>query len=244
MAVKLEIPLAELWPLLDRNALYRANWGARGLTGPAWEQLKREFDERLAQMWLHAEDYLHPQALYALFPAHGAGETMMLYAPQDAQREVARFTFPRQPGGRRLCLADYVPPRTEAPGVVGLQVVTVGADATERYLALEAAGEYSEAYFLHGLAAQVTEAAAEWTHRRVNAALGLPPEVGKRYSWGYPPCPDVKQHAIVWALLEVEAQLGLRLTEAGQIVPEHSTAALVIPNPQAEYFAMGGHGQG
>lgn len=189
-------------------------------------------------MWVEAESYLRPMAVYARFPAHGDGNTLVLY--NEAQQAVAHFDFPRQPRGKRLCLADYLPPRTEAPGVVGLQVVTAGAGATERYLALEAAGDYSEAYFMHGLAAQIAEAAAEWTHRRINAELGLPPEVGKRYSWGYPPCPDVRQHAIVWQLLDVEAQLGLRLTEAGQIVPEHSTAALVIPNPAAEYFAMGG----
>ncbi len=238
MITRLEIPLAELWPLLDRNALYRVSWGARGLTGPAWEALVQEFDARLATMMATAPAYLQPVAVYALFPAHGEGEELILYADAAGTQEVARFTFPRQSQGRRLCLADYFPPRSQAPGVAGLQVVTVGPGATQRYSELEAAGEYSEAYFLHGLAAQVTEAAAEWTHRRINADLGLPPDFGKRYSWGYPPCPDLRQHHIVWTLLEVAAQSGLHLTEAGQIVPEHSTAALVIPHPQAEYFAM------
>ncbi len=238
MAIKLEPSLAELWPLLDRDALYRVSWGARGLTGPTWEELRREFDARLAEMWAMAGAYLRPAALYDLFPAHSDGDVIILYDPRTPQQEVARFAFPRQPRGRRLCLADYVQPCSEPHGWIGLQVATVGAGAQARYAALEAEGAFSEAYFVHGLAAQVTEATAEWTHRQVNAALGLPPEVGKRYSWGYPPCPDLRQHVTVWALLDVTTHLGLTLTEAGQIVPEHSTAALVIPHPAAEYFAI------
>ncbi len=238
MSPRLEIPLAEVWPLLDRQALYRVSWGARGLTGPAWDALVQEFDARLAAMQAEAAAYLRPMGVYDLFPAHGSGNAIILYADAAATQELARFEFPRQSRGQRLCLADYVPAPPQPPEVIGLQVVSVGPGATERYQALEAAGEYSEAYFVHGLAAQVTEAAAEWLHRYLNARLGLAPDVGKRYSWGYPPCPDVRQHRLVWALLDVEAQLGLRLTEAGQIMPEHSTAALVIPNPEATYFAM------
>lgn len=235
-----EIPLAELWPLLDRKALFRGGWGAGGLTGAGWEEVRAEFDARLSAMQAEAGAYLTPQAAYGYFPAQSQGEALLIYDPvaPEARREVARFAFPRQPVGRRLCLADYFAPVGGALDSAAFQVVTVGPGATARYAALEAEGVYSEAYFVHGLAAHLTEAAAEWTHRRIRRELGLPEGQGRRYSWGYPACPDVSQHREVFRLLPAESALGMALTEAGQLVPEHSTAALVVAHPAAQYFVM------
>jgi len=83
---------------------------------------------------------------------------------------------------------------------------------------------------------QSAEALAEWTHRRVRAELALPYERGKRYSWGYGACPDLTQHEIVWRLLDVENAIGASLSSAFQIMPEQSTAAIVIHHPRAAYF--------
>ena len=80
------------------------------------------------------------------------------------------------------------------------------------------------------------EALADWVHRRAMRELGLPPGRGKRYSWGYPACPDLAQHVPVFRLLGVEAAIGAKLTEAHQIDPEASTAALIVHHPGAEYF--------
>ncbi len=149
-----------------------------------------------------------------------------------------RFAFVRQAGGEHLSLADYLR-EPEAGGgrdVVALQVVTIGSGASERVDALQAASDYSESYFLHGFSVQAAEATAEYVHRRIRAELGLPGDRGKRYSWGYGACPDLSQHAIVWQLLDVERSLGVKLTEAFQMVPEQSTAAIVIHHPEASYF--------
>jgi len=86
---------------------------------------------------------------------------------------------------------------------------------------------------------QSAEALAEWTHARVRSELGLDADRGKRYSWGYGACPDLSQHALVWELLDAENALGTELTSAFQIVPEQSTAAIVIHHPQASYFNAG-----
>jgi 5-methyltetrahydrofolate--homocysteine methyltransferase len=83
---------------------------------------------------------------------------------------------------------------------------------------------------------QAAEALASATHQRIRAELGLESDRGKRYSWGYGACPDLSQHAIVWQLLDARAAIGVELTEAFQIVPEQSTAAIVIHHPQAAYF--------
>ena len=123
--------------------------------------------------------------------------------------------------------------------VVALQVVTVGQEATDRFDRLQAAGDYSEAYFTHGLAVQTAEATAEYLHRHIRRELGLPEGQGKRYSWGYPAVPDLDDHRKVFDLLPAESRLGISLTSAYQLVPEQSTAAIILHHPQAKYFSVG-----
>jgi len=152
---------------------------------------------------------------------------------------MAYFLRPaRQGGGVHVSLADYVREPENGRGVdlVALQVVTVGPESSRRTEALQAAGDYSESYFLHGFSVQSAEALAEWTHRRIRTELRLDRERGKRYSWGYGACPDLAQHALVWELLDVERAIGASLTSAFQIVPEQSTAAILIHHPRAAYF--------
>jgi 5-methyltetrahydrofolate--homocysteine methyltransferase len=123
--------------------------------------------------------------------------------------------------------------------VVALQVVTVGQEATQRFERMQAAGDYSEAYFAHGLAVQTAEATAEYMHRHIRRELDLPDEQGKRYSWGYPAIPELEDHRKVFDLLPAELELGMSLTAACQLVPEQSTAAIIIHHPQAKYFSVG-----
>ena len=120
-----------------------------------------------------------------------------------------------------------------------LQVVTVGQRATETFDALQAANEYTEAYFFHGLAVQTAEATATYMNRHINRELGIPVERGKRYSWGYPACPDLDDHATLFELLPAREKLGMTLTAAYQLVPEQSTAAIVIHHPDAKYYSVG-----
>jgi len=151
-----------------------------------------------------------------------------------------RFTFPRQNGSEFLCLADYFAPVDSGlMDVVAFQVVTVGQAASERVERLQAQGLYTEAYFTHGLAVQMAEAAAEYLHRHIRRELGLAPDQGKRYSWGYPAIPDLADHRKVFDLLPAETELGMSLTSAFQLVPEQSTAAIIVHHPLAKYFNIG-----
>jgi 5-methyltetrahydrofolate--homocysteine methyltransferase len=153
---------------------------------------------------------------------------------------LARFNFPRQPYDDHLCLADYFSPLDSGRmDIVAFQVVTVGQAATEKFDALQAAGDYTEGYFLHGLAVQTAEATAEYLHRHIRRELGIPEGQGKRYSWGYPAVPDLEDHRKVFDLLPAEKELGMSLTPAFQLVPEQSTAAIVIHHPQAKYYNTG-----
>ncbi|MFL5572996.1 MAG: vitamin B12 dependent-methionine synthase activation domain-containing protein, partial [Gemmatimonadaceae bacterium] len=160
-----------------------------------------------------------------------------------SMREIARFHFPRMVGRERLCLADYI--RSVDSGevdVVPLQVVTVGKAATERFEELQGKNEYTEAFYSHGLSVESAEAVAEWAHQRIKKELGV--ESGKRYSWGYGACPDLDDHATVFRLLPAKEALGMELTEAFQLMPEQSTAAVIIHHPEAKYYAVRATGSG
>jgi 5-methyltetrahydrofolate--homocysteine methyltransferase len=80
-------------------------------------------------------------------------------------------------------------------------------------------------------------------HRRIRRELGVSGAQGKRYSWGYGACPDLDDHAVVFKLLPVEDALGMTLTSAFQLVPEQSTAAMIVHHPDAKYYAVRGAGE-
>mgnify|MGYP000073677119 FL=1 len=243
----LSIPLEAVFPYIHKPELFRLSWGARNAHGDEWARLEADFEARLARMKREAlaDGSLCPQAVYGYFPAQADGEALIIYNPAlyaevGALKEIARFTFPRQPFGEYLCLADYFAPvGGELVDVCPLQVVTVGAGATERFDRLQAANEYTEAYFFHGLAVQTAEATATYLNRHINRELGIPVERGKRYSWGYPACPDLDDHVTLFRLLPAEEMLGMSLTPAYQLVPEQSTAAIIVHHPDAKYYSVG-----
>ncbi len=146
--------------------------------------------------------------------------------------------FPRQPKHDRICLADfYRPLDTGEVDVVALQAVTAGDEVTELMARLEADGEFAEQLFVHGLGVQTAEGIAEWLHGRVRQELGVESSQGRRYSWGYPACPEQSEHEKVFRLLDAP-QIGLRLSGGYAVEPEQSTLAIVAHHPQAVYFGM------
>jgi 5-methyltetrahydrofolate--homocysteine methyltransferase len=102
---------------------------------------------------------------------------------------------------------------------------------------LEADGEFAEQLFVHGLGVQTAEGLAEWLHSRVRSDLGIERDQGRRYSWGYPACPEQSEHEKVFRLLEAES-IGLHLSGGYAVEPEQSTVAIVAHHPQAVYFGM------
>ncbi|MFL5581162.1 MAG: homocysteine S-methyltransferase family protein [Gemmatimonadaceae bacterium] len=241
-----DIPLDEVFALLDLDELYRLQWGGRGSGAEFERTVREEFEPTLERLSASAkrEGWLRPQAVYGYFPVQAQGNELVVYDPaayeSDAQslREVARFKFPRQHGRERLCLADYFRPAESGEiDVVAFQLVTVGDEATRRFERMQAEGNYGEAFYEHGLAVEAAEAVAQWMHRRVRQELGLDAERGKRYSWGYPACPDLEGHAELFKLLPADA-IGMTYTESFQLIPEQSTAAIVAHHPEAKYYAV------
>lgn len=237
-----EIDLMEVFDLLDLKALFRLQWGGRGLKdGLGRQQVEDEFRLRLERMKRDAVErgYLAPRVVYGYYPCGSQGDELVVLDPGDPSRELARFAFPRQAGDERLCLADYFAPLGwPRPDVVAFQVVTVGPGAGELERRLHEAGDYAESLYLHGLGVQTAEALAEYTHRLIRRELGLGPEQGQRYSWGFPACPEVADHRQLLELLSAREAIGVDLTSAFLLVPEQSTAALVVHHPEAKHFAI------
>ena len=154
----------------------------------------------------------------------------------------ARARAPRVPAPAARTTASAWPTSTGPSGrgevdVVALQAVTAGDEVTELMARLEADGEFAEQLFVHGLGVQTAEGMAEWLHARVRADLGIEPAQGRRYSWGYPACPEQSEHEKVFRLLDAPS-IGLRLSGGYAVEPEQSTLAIVAHHPQAVYFGM------
>ena len=161
-----------------------------------------------------------------------------MFDPDDPERELERLTFPRQPKHDRICLTDFFRPIDSGErDVVALQGVTVGPEVTEVMAQLERDGEFAEQLFTHGLGVQSAEGLAEWLHAEVRRGLGIELDQGRRYSWGYPACPDQSEHEKVWRLLELD-KIGMYLSDGFAVMPEQSTVAIIAHHPQAVYFGM------
>jgi 5-methyltetrahydrofolate--homocysteine methyltransferase len=243
MRVVRYMPLEIVLTHLNINELYRLSWGAKNTHSAEWEKLKAEFDARLDRMKREAihEKWLAPKAVYGLFPCQAGGDDLIIYNPENLDEVLTRFSFPRQPYDDHLALSDYFASvESGQMDVVAFQIVTVGPEATERFDRLQAAHDYTEAYFSHGLAVQAAEATADYLHEHIRREMGIPENQGKRYSWGYPAIPELEDHLKVFQLLPaVGKELGMTLSTAYQLIPEQSTAAIIIHHKDARYYSVG-----
>jgi 5-methyltetrahydrofolate--homocysteine methyltransferase len=238
-----KMPLEMVLEHLNINELYRLSWGAKNTHGAEWDKMKKDFDDRLAKMTKEAikEGSLKPQAVYGYFACQADGDSLIIYEDAEGKKELTRFDFPRQPYDDHLALSDYY--ATVESGqmdVVALQVVTVGQQASDKFDKMQAANDYTEAYFFHGLAVQTAEATANYLHEHIRRELGIGEKQGKRYSWGYPAIPELEDHFKVFALLPAaETELGMSLSTSGQLIPEQSTAAIIVHHEKAKYYSVG-----
>jgi len=224
-----DIDLNEVWKYLNKKSLFVLSWGVRGQSAKDSEQEH----EMLFQEWkkkILDEKLFEPSAVYGYFVCHNKDGKMIVDHPNGEQLS---FDFPRSSKSKHLCLTDYF----GKDDVVAFQAVTVGTKVSDLIDKWNKEDRYTDAYYLHGIAVETAEAMAEWINHKIREDLKIGEKRGLRYSWGYPSCPDVSQHHIVWKLLEPEKS-GMTLTEAGQIIPEQSTAAIVVHHPEAEYFVL------
>jgi 5-methyltetrahydrofolate--homocysteine methyltransferase len=224
-----EIDLEEVWQYLNKKSLFVLSWGIRGKFASKMigdpEALLREWKKKVID-----EALFSPSVVYSYFRCNNQGNRLVVESKK--QGEVA-FEFPRSSKPKHLCITDYFGKQD----VVAFQVVTVGQKTVSKIEELNSNNNYTDAYYLHGLAVETAEALAEWVHYRIRSELNIDKNRGLRYSWGYPSCPDTMQHYLVWKLID-PTSCGIGLTSAGQITPEYSTAAIVVHHPDAEYFIL------
>jgi 5-methyltetrahydrofolate--homocysteine methyltransferase len=196
---------------------------------------------------LKIEGALAPEAAELRSARTGAGAR-----PHTSPHELLRFTFPRQKEGRRLCLSDFLAPKSSGTmDVLGVSLVTIGPHATQETQRLFEAGEYTRYLYLHGLSVETAEALAEYLHKQIREELGIAaddsPRItdlfhqkyrGSRYSFGYPACPRLEDQTKLFQLLHPEEAVGVRLTTGFLLEPEQSTSAIVVHHPAAKYFVV------
>lgn len=223
-----EIDLEEVWKYLNKKSLFVLSWGIRGKSASTIgdpESLLLEWKKKVID-----EKLFSPTVVYSYFRCNNQGNNLSVES--NKQGEVI-FEFPRSSKPKHLCITDYFGKQD----TVAFQVVSVGQKTVSKIEELNSTNNYTDAYYLHGLAVETAEALAEWLHHRIRKELNIDKNRGLRYSWGYPSCPDTMQHYLVWKLID-PIRTGIGLTSAGQITPEYSTAAIVVHHPDAEYFIL------
>jgi 5-methyltetrahydrofolate--homocysteine methyltransferase len=251
----IEAPPKAIVPFINERSLYQFQWGFRkqgrsleDFLGWAKQELRPVLKRMLALC--EAEDILHPRAAYGYWKAAGQGNDLILFA-EDGITEIARFTLPRQPKEDGECIADFFRDVDDGDrDVIGLQVVTVGQNASETARAWFEDNRYQDYLYLHGLSVEMAEAMAEYVHKRIRAELGFAAEDdrdiekmlgqgyrGSRYSFGYPACPRLEDQTQLLALLDAE-RIGVSLSDEFQLHPEQSTSAIAVLNPRAKYFSV------
>ncbi|MEL6962842.1 MAG: methionine synthase [Pseudomonadota bacterium] len=249
-----DVPVKALLPYLNENMLFQFHWGYKK-DGRSLDDFltwaAKELRPILANLVEEAERerVFLPQAAYGFWPAAADGNDVILFCPDDPERQLARFALPRQKKENGLCIADFLRDVSDAErDVLGLQVVTVGQRASDVARDWFAANRYNDYVRLHGLGVELAEALAEYVHKRIRADLGFAHlderdrmrlikqgYRGSRYSFGYPACPNLADQETLLTLLDAK-RIGIELGEEDQLWPEQSTSAIVLHHPQARYF--------
>ncbi|MDO8643659.1 MAG: vitamin B12 dependent-methionine synthase activation domain-containing protein, partial [bacterium] len=234
------IDLNEVFPLMDFNSLFRLSWGVTTRDIEEYKKLLEEkFKPLLADLQKETirEKYFLPKVLYGFYPCQSEGNAIHIYDPLDTKKKLTTFDFPRQPDSGNLCLADYV--NSVDSGImdqIAFHLVTLGERISEVCDELNKKSDYSKSYYLHGLSVETTEGLASWIHQKIRQAWGLKEDEGKRYSFGYPACPNLEDQGKLFSFLKPEEKIGVTLTSAFQMIPEQSTSALIFHHPGATYY--------
>ena len=250
-----DIPLDDVFSFVNETALFKGQWQFKQGRRPAEEydalvrETVRPIYEELKER-SKREQLLAPRVVYGYFPAQSLGNDLIIYE-DDQQTERMRFTFPRQPAGKRLCLADFFAAKDSGRvDVVAFHLVTMGSRASEYSRELFQSDNYADYLYFHGLSVEGAEALAELWHKRIRAELGIAGEdaedvrklfrqqyQGSRFSFGYPACPNLEDQAKLFELLDPR-RIGVDLTEEFQLDPEQSTSAIIVHHPEAKYFSV------
>ncbi len=261
-----DIDLNDLRPYIDWMPFFNA-WEFHGkfpqllsdaTVGKAatalYEDATAMLDRIIAEKWLTA------RAVIGFYAANSIDhDDILLYTDETRKTVAHRLCHLRQQrlkseGHAQACLGDFVAPaETGLADFLGGFAVTAGIGIDEHVARFEKDHDDYSAIILKALADRLAEASAEYMHARVRQEFwGYQPDEdlsnndliaeqyrGIRPAPGYPACPDHTEKATLWTLLDVEASIGLRLTESYAMYPTAAISGFYFAHPDAKYFAVG-----
>ncbi|MEE2902018.1 MAG: methionine synthase [Myxococcota bacterium] len=254
-------PLEHIWSYINPLMLYGRHLGLKGQmlrklgTPEQGELAETEAGQKALQIWEAVEevkknyrDTLQAKALFQFFQAESEGNILHVLDGNGSRLE--SIEFPRQPRENGLCLADYCNPVGTTMDNIAVTLTTCGSNVREVAEGLKKSGNYLHSHIIQALALETAEAYAELLHAKLRSMWGYPDEPdmtmlerfqakyhGKRYSFGYPACPELEGQAILFRLVDA-GSVGVSLTDGFMMEPEASTSAIVFHHPQAKYFAL------
>ena len=257
-------PLKDLVDYIDWSPFFHA-WEMRGRYPAILEDtvVGAKATELFADAQAHLRsmidgEKLTARAVYGFFPAASKGDDILIYK-DDARLEVLK-TLPtlrqqilKPSGQHHHALADYVAPEDSSlKDYVGFFAVTTGHGCDEWAATFEADHDDYGSIMTKALADRLAEAFAECLHQTArkewqygsDESLNNEDLIRERYRGirpapGYPACPDHTQKPMIWDLLDVEAQTGIRLTESCAMWPAASVSGIYFSHPEAKYFSVG-----
>ncbi len=193
----------------------------------------------------HGDEYFDIKAIYKYFPARKSDGKIEILS-DDLSKVLETFSFPRQKWGEHLSLNDYINP--EGIDYIGMFVVTAGEKSRLVSNEFVAKGEFYRGHLVNSIGLELAEATAEYIHHIMRKDVGINENInmdelhkaryqGKRYSFGYPACPDLSDQEKLFRLLKPE-RFGINLTEGYMMYPEASVSAILFSQPFCKYFNM------
>ena len=261
------VSLSDLVPFIDWSPFFHT-WELRGRYPAILENIeaKKLFDDAQALLQeIVGKNLLTARAVYGFFPANASGDDVELYTDESRKQVLTTFHFLRQqmdkgPGQSNYCLADFVAPKTDTqhatrntlPDYLGAFAVTAGFGVEDLCKKFERDHDDYNSIMTKALADRLAEAFAEYLHKHAREDWGFGKSEnlnsedlirekyrGIRPAAGYPACPDHTEKLILWKLLDVEENTGIKLTESCAMWPGASVSGLYFAHPESRYFAVG-----
>lgn len=256
-------PVDLIWKYINLQMLFGKHLGFRG----SFTKALKQGDEKALQLAKALEEVkqqfrpsFRPKAVFQFFRAQSEGNRLDIC--HESGELACSISFERQPKEEGLCLADYVNPKglsaverndlkIDQNDTICMFVVTAGHGIMELAEELKEKGDYVKSHMVQSLALESAEAYAEFIHSMIRGLWCIPDDPNfrmaeilkakyrsKRYSFGYPACPNLEDNKKIFDLLKPE-YINCHLTEGYMMDPEASVSAIVFHHPNAIYFNVG-----
>ncbi len=260
-----DYPLAELVERIDWTPFFRS-WELAGkfpailtdeIVGEECTKLYADAQAMLQK--IVAEKWIQAKTIIGFFPANRSGDDIVLYTDESRTQPLAtlhnlRMQMERNGQQANFCLSDFVAPvESGKADWLGAFAVSAGFGIEAHMQAFRAQHDDYSAIMLEALCDRFAEALAERMHERVrkefwgyaaaetldNDAMIAEQYQGIRPAPGYPACPDHTEKGTLWQLLDVEAQIGMKITESFAMYPAASVSGWYFSHPESRYFGLG-----